>query len=134
MSTENPTLVPFVPWDSILTNRTKETKQQTIACLYSTPGKNAFATRYTGSSSLDWQPGPIPAGAIIVVDQGKALSNGSFVIAKIHGRGLEIGQTQNPETKDKFVINLCNNQTTLKVDKSVSVIGVILEWRIGSKV
>ena len=68
------------------------------------------------------------------MDQGKTLSNGSFVIAKIHGRGLEIGQTQNPETKDKFVINLCNNQTTLKVDKSVSVIGVILEWRIGSKI
>jgi hypothetical protein len=45
-----------------------------------------------------------------------------------------VGQTQNPETKEKFIIRLCNHQTTLKVDNSVSVIGVILEWRIGAKV
>ena len=134
MSSENPSLVPFLPWDSILSNRTKQTNLQSVACLYSTPGKNAFATRFMSSASLDWQPGPVPAGAIIVVDPDKALLHGCFVVAKINGSGLEIGQTQNPETKDKFIIRLCNNQTTLKVDKSVSVIGVILEWRIGAKV
>jgi hypothetical protein len=36
-----------------------------------------------------------PAGAIIVVDPNKSLFHGSFVIAKINGMGLEIGQTQN---------------------------------------
>jgi transcriptional regulator with XRE-family HTH domain len=134
MHAENPNLVPFVAWDSIPINLEKTPNLQTITCLYSKPGKNAFATRFISSSSLDWQPGPIPAGSIIVVDPNKALFHGSFVIAKINGMGLEIGQTQNPESKEKFVIKLCNNQTTLKVDKSVSVIGVILEWRIGSKV
>ena len=134
MNAENPTFVPFVPWDSVHINRKKITHLQGITCLYSAPGKNAFATRFISSSSLDWQPGPVPAGAIIVVDPDKALSHGSFVIAKINGVGLEIGQIQNPETKTKFVIRLCNNPTTLKVDNSVSVIGVILEWRIGAKV
>jgi transcriptional regulator with XRE-family HTH domain len=134
MHAENPNLVPFVAWDSIPINPEKPPNLQTITCLYSNPGKNAFATRFISSSSLDWQPGPIPAGAIIVVDPNKTLSHGSFVIAQINGMGLEIGQIQNPETKEKFVIKLCNNHTTLKVDKSVSVIGVILEWRIGSKV
>ena len=134
ISTENPTLVPFVSWDSILLNRSNQANHQTVACLYSTPSKNAFATRFISSASLDWQPGPVPAGAIIVVDPDKALFHGCFVIAKLNGSRLEIGQTQNPDTKDKFIISLCNNQTTLKVDKSVTVIGVILEWRIGAKV
>ena len=134
ISTENPTLVPFVPWVSILLNRSNQANQQTVACLYSTPSKNSFATRFIRSASLNWQPGPVPAGAIIVVDPDKALFHGCFVIAKLNGSRLEIGQTQNPDTKDKFIISLCNNQTTLKVDKSVTVIGVILEWRIGAKV
>jgi hypothetical protein len=86
-----------------------------------------------GSSDLNWQQGTIPAGAIVIADRSISISHGCHVLASQKNRGIIIGQILNSDVQGTHVIKFLNTKSSSKVDKSITIIGVILEWRIGAK-
>ena len=129
----NTTNVPYIPWELVASSAQSNSSLQVTACLYTQPTNKSFATRYVGSSDLNWQQGAIPAGAIVIVDRGVSISHGCYVLANKSNHEIVIGQIFNSDVPGTYIIKFCNSRSSSKVDKSISIIGVILEWRIGAK-
>ena len=125
--------VPYIPWELLPSPPKLSTQPNQVACLYSKPTNHSFATRYLGSSDLNWQQGTIPAGAIVIADRSISISHGCHVIASQKNHGIVIGQILNSDVPGTYVIKFLNTKSSSKVDKSITIIGVILEWRIGAK-
>ena len=133
LNNDHSILVPFIPWD-LLSNTSKFSGQlEQVTCLYSKPTNQSFATRYLGSADLNWQQSSIPAGAIVIADRNISITHGCHVIAYKQNHGVEIGQIFNSDVSDTYVIKFLNTRSISKVDKSIKIIGVVLEWRIGAK-
>ena len=127
------TSVPYIPWELLLSPTKHEKDPNRVACLYSQPTDQTFATRYLGSSDINWQQGAIPAGAIVIADRSISISHGCYVLASKSSQEVVIGQVLNSDISGTYVIRYQNSKSSSKVDKSVTIIGVILEWRIGAK-
>ena len=126
--------VPFVAWSSLVTCQQPTQPIAWVQCLYVTPSKSAFATRYLSSDSIEWQPSLIPAGAIIVVDPSDELIPGKLVLISRDEHSVEIAQTYKLKAKSELGLQFVNSKLTANIDKSTRVIGAIQEWRIGGKV
>jgi transcriptional regulator with XRE-family HTH domain len=127
------TSVPYIPWELVSSPPKSSTHLNQVACLYSQPTSQSFATRYLGSSDLNWQQGAIPAGATVIVDRGISISHGCHVLASQKMQEVVIGQIFNGDVPGSHVIRFPNTKSSTKVNKSITIIGVILEWRIGAK-
>ena len=125
--------VPFISWSNLLNTQHHSDPIEFVQCLYVTPSIKAFATRYTGSTSLEWQPSHIPAGAIIVADPSEKLSPGKHALVSIDGTSVEVAQIYKSTAKSGLGLHLVNSKLTKNLDKTVKVIGVVQEWRIGGK-
>lgn len=125
--------VPFISWSNLLKTQHHSDPIEFIQCLYVTPSIKAFATRYAGSNSLVWQPSLIPAGAIIVADPSEKLSPGKHALVSTDGSTVEVAQIYKSSAKSGLGLNLVNSKLTKNLDKTVTVIGVIQEWRISGK-
>ena len=125
--------VPFISWSNLLNTEQHSDPIEFVQCLYVTPSMKAFATRYTGSTSLEWQPSHIPAGAIIVADPLEKLSPGKHALVSIDGTSVEVAQIYKSAAKSGLGLHLVNSKLTKNLDKTVKVIGVVQEWRIGGK-
>ncbi len=125
--------VPFISWPNLLNTRHHSDPIEFVQCLYVTPSTKAFATRYAGSTSLEWQPSHIPGGAIIVADPTEKLSPGKYALVSIDGTSVEVAQIYKSNAKSGLGLNLVNSKLTKNLDKTVKIIAVILEWRIGGK-
>ena len=125
--------VPFVAWSSLATYQQPTQPIAWVQCLYVTPSKSAFATRYLSSDSIEWQPSLIPAGAIIVVDPTDELIPGKLVLVSRDDDHVEIAQTYKSKSKSELGLQFVNSKLTADLDKSTRVLGVIQEWRIGGK-
>ena len=129
----NHLLVPFIPWPNLLYTQHHSDYVEFVQCLYVTPSKNAFATRYTGSTSLEWQPSNIPAGSIIVADPSEKLYAGKHALVSLDGTSVEMALLFKSSVKSGLGLHLVNSKFTKDLDKTVTVIGVIQEWRLGGK-
>ena len=125
--------VPFVPWSSLATLQIANQPITWVQCLYVTPSKSAFATRYLASDSIEWQPSLIPAGAIIVVDPVDELISGKLVLVLLEDAHLEIAQIYKSTSKSELGLQFVNSKLTAPIGESTKVLGVIQEWRIGGK-
>ena len=125
--------VPFISWSNLLNTQHCSDHIEFVQCLYVTPSNKAFATRYIGSTSLEWQPSHIPAGAIIVADPSEKLSAGKHALVSLDGTSVEVAQLFKSSAKSGLGLHLVNSKLTKNLDKTVRVIGVIQEWRIGGK-
>jgi transcriptional regulator with XRE-family HTH domain len=125
--------VPFVLWDEISPSFKPKISSARVPCLYTKATQNSFATRYPGSTSLEWHPGAIPAGALLIIDKAAQIRHGVSVLVATQNKHLAIGQVYGTDSKDQLSINIVNSKLTLKIDKSINIIGVIQEWRIGGK-
>jgi hypothetical protein len=125
--------VPFIPWDEVASKPKASVSSTFVPCLYTSATRNAFATRYPGSTSLNWQSGPIPAGSLLIVDRSAVLRHGAHVLALTDEKKLEIALTYKGDAKDQLWLNFVNSKLTKKYDQLTDVIGVIQEWRIGGK-
>lgn len=125
--------VPFIPWYEVTSKPKTSVTSTYVPCLYTSATRDAFATRYPGSTSLDWQSGPIPAGSLLIVDRSAVLRQGAHVLALTDEKKLEIALTYKGDAKDQLWLSFVNSKLTMKYDKPKNVIGVIQEWRIGGK-
>lgn len=125
--------VPYIPWELLTSPPALNLADSQVVSLYIKPTENTFATRFLGSSNLDWQQGPIPAGAIVIVESGKLISHGCHVLAIKNNQEIVIGQILNSDAPGTYIIRYLNSKTSSRVDTAIKIIGVILEWRISAK-
>jgi transcriptional regulator with XRE-family HTH domain len=124
--------VPFVMWNKLSeVNLKKFDCNEYVPILYGSSAKRAFATRLVSASSLDWIPGPIPAGAILIVDPDKdPIQNSVVLILQTNGTPL---LAQAIETKDGFMFSGLNERQIYKLSSKAKCVGVVIEWRISEK-
>lgn len=123
-------LVPFFEWATLSFQETKE-KQLFIPAWYTEPSNKAFATRLVTGQGLDWVPGPIPAGSIIIVDPNVKPENGRFVLTINDLKQVEIGEFST--NKKEAVVFLFNSKSTLLIDRRTKILGTLTEWRLSGK-
>jgi hypothetical protein len=122
-------LVPFVEWSSLPFKKSEH--DQFIPAWYSEPSKIAFATRLLVDQGLNWMPGPIPAGSIIIVDPALKPAHGKFVLTIANANQIEIGEYSS--IKGKAVVFRFNSRSTSTIDESTKILGILTEWRLSGK-
>jgi transcriptional regulator with XRE-family HTH domain len=125
--------VPFIPWDEVTLKPKTSVSSNFLPCLYTAATKDAFATRYPGSTSLNWQSGLIPAGSLLIVSRSEEVRAGAHVLAVAGEKKMEIALAYKGESKDHLWLSFVNSKLTKKIGPTTNVIGVIQEWRIGGK-
>ncbi len=123
-------LVPFIEWTN-LPQQKSYTPKHFIPAWYSEPSSKAFATRLLVGDSFNWTPGPIPAGAIIIVDPLAKPDHGKFVLATDQDGQIGIGEIAS--TRGSDIISFFNNRTTITLTKSSAIFGTLTEWRLSGK-
>ena len=124
--------VPFVVWNKLSeVNLKKIDSNEYVPILYGSSPERAYATRLVNLSSLDWVPGPIPAGAILIVDPDKVPIQNSVVLL-LQSNGSPV-LAQAIETRDGFMFSGLNERQIYKVSSKAKCVGVVIEWRISEK-
>ena len=124
--------VPFVEWDKIGDSNLKNLDgHECVPLLYASNAKRLFATRFVNSQSLDWVPGQIPAGAILVVDPDKKTSHGCIVLVLKSNKVPALAQVI--DSKDGLIFSGLNERQIFKLSARTRCLGVIVEWRISEK-
>lgn len=124
--------VRFVPWEKIL-DKTFNSQDQWIPALYTTPSSEAFATRLVGSSSIDWISGPVPLGAIIVIEPFTSTSQGSFVLAVDGSNEMGLAEISTTSEEGFYRLNFKNKKSIVLTNGNEKIIGTVVEWRLGGK-
>jgi transcriptional regulator with XRE-family HTH domain len=122
-------LVPFVEWSNLPFKKSEH--DQFVPAWYSEPSKKAFATRLLVDQGLNWVPGPIPAGSIIIVDPALKPAHGKFVLTTTNVKQIEIGEYS--IIKGKAVVFRFNSRSTSTIDESTKILGTLTEWRLSGK-
>jgi transcriptional regulator with XRE-family HTH domain len=124
--------VPFVEWDKIGDSNLKNLDGlECVPLLYASNAKRLFATRLVNSQSLDWVPGQIPAGAILVVDPDKKTAHGCIVLV-LKSNGVP-ALAQVIDSKDGLIFSGLNERQIFKLSARTRCLGVVVEWRISEK-
>ena len=125
--------VPFYQWEQIKLGISTPNENSWVIPIHCNPSKSAFATRYTGSSSLGWQAPGIPAGSILIVDPEIQSSSGDYLLVESNsGELLLTKQTLTPDNKQLLLRtdSLNFKPVTSKAYKSI---GTVLEWQMSGK-
>ncbi len=125
--------VPFIRWDLIEKNLNANNPSQRVRVSLSKPPKSSFATRLIAPPDWNWQPGPIPAGAILIVAPAKSASNGKIFLISSHEYELQLATTQVDPSMLTSVNYLRDGSPLLLKASKVQVIGEILEWQMNSQ-
>jgi transcriptional regulator with XRE-family HTH domain len=124
--------VPFVSWLNLENFDSKKSVDRTTPLL-TAPSFSSFATRYPGSVDLNWNQGPIPAGAIIFIDPEKALQSDSVAIVSYGKNKIDLARVQMPAKPSGHYLKLISSGDSVHSVKDVKVIGTVVEWRISGK-
>jgi len=122
--------LPFTPWELLGDTNASRGPGVLVPALHTEPSRRAFATRYPGgATAVDWQPGRLPAGALVVVDPELTPQPGDlallidrtgrpFVGSPVSGTS---GETSGPRYRD---------YSAGTVHGGSRLLGRIVEWRI----
>ncbi len=132
--TEGSNGVIFIPYEKLNLNSAKAQTSQKVIPLHSVPGPNSFATRYVGHSELNWSPGPIPSGSLIIVDPDATISSLSLLLIqpKKHSP-IVLAQVMQHPNNQIFLILDDSDRTQIPSSSKVKIYGVILEWQLSAK-
>jgi transcriptional regulator with XRE-family HTH domain len=133
-STASNVQIAFRSWDSLGVELDKSSASSFVAPLHSVPGKNSFATRYPGSTDLNWQYGAIPAGSILIVDPDQIPGPLDTVLVQSIDGKVELAKfDQTPENKKLLILVNSVEYKPLKLS-TVKILGVALEWQLSGKI
>ncbi len=124
--------VPFLRWDLILKSPNSYNPNQKVTVSFSGVPHGAFATRLIAPPDWGWQPGPIPAGAFLIVAPCTSATMGHTYIAAPEGHLLQLATLTADESKMKSLNYTEGNNKIIFDTSKTSIIGKILEWQIGS--
>lgn len=126
--------IEFKSWDSLDQEIIKNLSPTFVTTLHSSPGKNAFATRYPGSVDFEWQYSGIPAGSILIIDPDQTPGPLDTVLVKfIHGKVCLAKFDQTPENKKHLILENSIEYKPINSNE-VKILGVALEWQLSGKI
>lgn len=129
---EAPSGVRFLRWDLIGTNPKASNPTQVVHPLKSTPDVTSFATRYPGSPDWHWCPGPIPAGAILIVSPDSPQKQNDLLVARVTDGVAQIMCLLDEGKTLESCNERLNNQKVRNRYSNCTVYGVINEWFLAS--
>lgn len=124
--------VPFISWEQLGTGRGPTNLCQKVQALHTVPSVQAFATRYPGGATgVDWQPGRLPAGALVVIEP--ALTPQPTDLALLLDRTGKpfIGSPISGSLGDLDGLRYSDYSSGAN-HSSCRLLGRIIEWRISS--
>lgn len=122
--------VPFIRWDLIEKNPRAHNPSQQVKVSIPKPPEGTFATRLVAPPDWSWQPGPIPAGAILVVCPTKSPREGKIVLISPADHPLQLATIQ-PNTSRLASLNyLENGKKSLFRRSDIIIWGEIIEWQM----
>ena len=125
--------VPFIRWDLIEKNSTAQNPNQFVRVSSDSAPEGTFATRFVAPPDWGWQPGPVPAGAILIIRPCKSTQIGQIVLISSHNYPLQLA-TLSPDALTLASSNYLDNGNKLLIKYSeVTFIGEVVEWRLTSQ-
>lgn len=124
--------VSFISWNDLVDGHTNKITAR-VGALHTNPSKDAFATRLLGSASLDWSPGPIPVGSILIVEPKLKISHGCFVLAFDNSSELGLAEAKSASDQNDFVFHFRSKQSSIQIKDKTRIFGVVTEWRLSGK-
>lgn len=125
--------VPFYQWEKIKLGISTPIENSWVTPIHCNPSRSAFATRYTGSSSLGWQAAGIPAGSILIVDPEIQSGSGDYLLVESNtGELLLTKQSVTPDNK-KLLLRADSLNFKPVTTKAYKTVGTVLEWQISGK-
>ncbi len=128
------TIVPFIRWDLIERNSKAQNPNQLVKVSHSNPPMGSFATRLIAPADWGWQPGPIPAGAILVVSPCKVARTGKICLIASREHLLQLATLQKDKSSFISTNHLENGLPLLIKAAGATVYGEVIEWQLQSKV
>ena len=125
--------VPFIRWDLIENNPAAQNPGQLIELSLPKVPKGTFATRLVAPPDWNWQPGPIPAGAILIIQPCKSARPGQIVLISQLNRPLQLGTLSNDSLTFISSNYLENRKLLIFKNSEATVLGEVLEWRFISQ-
>ena len=128
--------LPFYRWSQLhlpVNARAVEALLSTSFCATAAQlSVQAFFTRLPSPESLNWQAGPVPAGALLVVDPSRAPREGSCALVVTPGTSVELARYCSSGSSGSWqTVGRCPpGQAWLPLE--VRVLGVVIEWSINS--
>jgi transcriptional regulator with XRE-family HTH domain len=128
--------LPFYRWSQLhlpVNTRAQEALLSTSSCATAAQlSAQAFFTRLPSPESLNWQAGPVPAGALLVVDPSRAPREGSCALVVTPGTSVELARYCSSGSSGSWqTVGQCPpSQAWLPLE--VRVLGVVVEWSINS--
>lgn len=125
--------VPFYQWEKIKLGISTPIENSWVTPIHCNPSRSAFATRYTGSSSLGWQAAGIPAGSILIVDPEIQSGSGDYLLVESNtGELLLTKQSVTPDNK-QLLLRADSLNFKPVTTKAYKTVGTVLEWQISGK-
>lgn len=124
--------VPFIRWDLIEKNLSANNPKQLVKVSHSKPPKGTFATRLVAPPDWNWQPGPVPAGAILVITPTKSAREGKIVLITSAKHPLQLASIHTETSMLASFNYVENGQRLLLKHSETKVIGEVIEWQMMS--
>ena len=125
--------VPFYQWEKIKLGISTPIENSWVTPIHCNPSRSAFATRYTGSSSLGWQAPGIPAGSILIVDPEIQSGSGDYLLVESNtGELLLTKQSVTPDNK-QLLLRADSLNFKPVTTKAYKTVGTVLEWQMSGK-
>jgi DNA-binding XRE family transcriptional regulator len=125
--------VPFYQWEKIKLGISTPIENSWVTPIHCNPSRSAFATRYTGSSSLGWQAAGIPAGSILIVDPEIQSGSGDYLLVESNtGELLLTKQSVTPDNK-QLLLRADSLNFKPVTTKAYKTVGTVLEWQMSGK-
>lgn len=126
--------VPFVPWELLGVQDTVLEECPRVPALHTEPSADAFATRYPGGATgIDWQPGRLPGGALVVVEPALSPQPGDLALLLDRTGRPFVGEpvTGRSDEPDGPRFRDCASGAT---HSACTPLGRLVEWRISSNI
>lgn len=132
----DPTALPFYRWSQLHLPeeaRAAEAHLNTSRCASPSPlSALAFFTRLPAPESLNWQAGPVPAGALLVVDPARAVRNGSYALLSTPDSCVELALYSSSGSAGRWQTTGRRPPGQAWLPLEVRVLGVVVEWSVNS--
>ena len=126
--------VPFISWDQISKQLPPNPTSQFASPLHSKLSSLGFATRYPGSTELNWSQGPIPGGSLIFIDPNKELSSDCLVLIQDQSSKLMFARLQKKSNQINYLLKNIDTFEFIYDSKEVKILGRIVEWRLSAAI
>lgn len=126
--------VPFRDWFGLCSSAHASKEHIRVSPLHTRLSEAGFATRYPGSSGLNWAQGPVPAGALIFVDPEKKLKTDYTVLIQSADGYPCFAKVQMPAKPSGYYLSPINSPDTPTKTSDAIVIGCVVEWRISGTI